>query len=69
MKRIDFSSIKSSFKDKKFKQGSYMALSTIIIICIVIVLNLLVGKFNMKLDLTKNKLYTLSDQSKQILKR
>lgn len=69
MKKIDFiSDISSSFKSKKFKQGSYATLSTIIIICIVVVLNLLIGKFNLKFDLTKNKLYTLSDQSKQILK-
>lgn len=69
MKKIDFiSNINSSFRDKKFKQGSYAALSTIIIICIVVAINLLVGKFNIKFDLTKNKLYTLSDQSKNILK-
>lgn len=63
-----FKNFKSSFKNKKFKHGSYMTISTIMVLCIVIILNLFIGKLNIKFDLTKNKLYTLSDQSKKILK-
>lgn len=64
MKKVSF---KESFKDKKFKYGGYATLITAVVIAIIIVINLLAAQLDWKLDLTPNKLYSLSDQSKTIL--
>lgn len=60
--------IKESFKDKKFKYGGYATVMTAVVIAIVFVVNLVLGQLNWKLDLTKNKLYSLSDQTVKIVK-
>lgn len=62
--------IRESFKSKKFKYGGYATLMTAVVLAIVIIINLLAGmdRFNKNFDLTKGKLFSLSDQSKKILK-
>jgi ABC-2 type transport system permease protein len=54
---------KESFKNKKFKYGGYATLMTIVLIAIVVIINLLFTKLDYKADFTKNKLYSLSDQT------
>ncbi|WP_058484875.1 GldG family protein [Defluviitalea phaphyphila] len=53
--------------NKKFKFGGYMTAMTGIVLAVLIVINLLAGKLNLKLDLTENKLYSLSEQTINIL--
>jgi ABC-2 type transport system permease protein len=65
MKKPD---IRKSFQHKKFKYGGYATLLTMIVLAIVIALNLVVGQLDLKLDLTKNKLFSLSEQTTNILK-
>lgn len=67
MKEFFKESFKRSFKNKKFKYRGYSALITIIAIGIVITVNLIVNKFDLKYDMTKDKLFSLSDQSYKIL--
>lgn len=55
-----------SFKNKNFKYGSYSAIAIFIVVAILVVLNLVVSSFDLKLDLTKESIYTLSDASKEI---
>lgn len=59
--------IKKSFNNRKFKYGGYATLITVAVIAILVVVNLLVGKFNWKVDMTKNKMYSLSDQTYKVL--
>lgn len=59
--------IGTSFKEKKFRYGGYAALLTGIVMAIVIAINLLVGQLNLKLDLTQNKLFSLSEQTHSVL--
>lgn len=61
--------VKGSFKSNKFKYGGYAALATAIVLAIVIVLNLVVDTLDLKMDLSKNKLFTLSSESKKIVKK
>lgn len=65
--------IKKSFSQKKFKYGGYATLLTVIVISIIVAFNLILvqldNKFNLKLDLTKNKIYSLSDQSYNVLSK
>ncbi len=59
--------IMQSFKNKNFKYGGYAALLTIIVIGMLAVLNLLAEQVPLKLDLSKNKLFSLSKQTYEII--
>ncbi|MEZ0537003.1 GldG family protein [Caldicellulosiruptoraceae bacterium PP1] len=59
---------KASFRNRKFKYGGYAALITAFVLVILIVANLLVSQIPLKLDMTQNKLYSLSDQTIKALK-
>jgi ABC-2 type transport system permease protein len=56
-----------SFKRKSFKYGSYSAAISIIFIAVLIAANLAAAKLNLRLDLTENKMFTLSDETNKIL--
>jgi len=64
MKKIN---IKQSFYGKKFKHGSLITLYTCVFLTALILINLAVGKLNLSKDLTKSKLYSLSEQTNKIL--
>ena len=60
----------NSFKilnDKKMKINK-LYISVILVIAILIIINLISGEFSLRLDLTEDKQYTLSDATKNILK-
>ena len=59
--------LRESFKNPKFRHGGYAALVTAILIALLIVINVLVEKIPATLDLTREKLFSLSDQSLRIL--
>lgn len=65
MNKID---IKKSFKTKRFKYGAFSTLATIIVLSILIIVNVAVEKLNIKTDLTQEKIYSISEQSKSLLK-
>lgn len=64
MKKID---IGKQFKTNRFKYGSYSTVITIFVLAILLAVNFAAGKFNIKKDLTKDKLYSLTEQSQKIL--
>lgn len=68
MEKISGKKFKDSFKDKKFKYGGYATLMTAFVLAILIVVNLVVGQIPYKLDLTENRMFSLSDQTDTILK-
>jgi hypothetical protein len=59
--------ILNSFKDKKFRFGGYATLMVAIVLSLLVGVNLLVDQFKFQADLTREKLYTLSDQTNTIL--
>jgi ABC-type uncharacterized transport system involved in gliding motility auxiliary subunit len=59
--------MKKMFHDRKFRYGGYSTLITAVVLAILLVVNLVAGKLNVNVDLTKNKLYSLSDQSYKVL--
>ena len=65
--KINFASIRNSFKNKKFKYGGYATLMTAVVIAIVIVINLVVDQINWKADLTQNQMFSLSEQTYKVL--
>lgn len=64
MKKLE---IKKSFQTRKVKYGGYAALTTVVVIAILLVVNLFAGELNWKVDLTKNQIFSLSSQSTQVL--
>ena len=64
MKKID---IKKSFQNKKFKYGGYATLTTAAVLAILLVINLLAGQLNLKFDLTQNRMFSLSQQTYNVL--
>ena len=59
--------IRDSFKTRQVKYGGYAALITLAVIIGLILLNLMLGQFSPQVDLTENKLYSLSEQTVQVL--
>lgn len=80
MKRFDFNSFKENLKgsfskntlsDKSFKFGGYSVFSGIIVLCIavfVILASEAISSKYTKIDLTADKLFTLSEESENIVK-
>jgi ABC-2 type transport system permease protein len=56
-----------SLSTSKFRHGGYAALLILAAVVIVVVINLLVDQIPWKADLSENKLFTLSDQTKKIV--
>lgn len=64
MKKFD---IKGSFKTSKFKYGSYSTLVTALVLAILLAINFVASKVNIKKDLTQEKMFSLSDETYKIL--
>lgn len=65
-KRIDLiRSWKKSFSGRKFRSGAYATVLSVIVMVIVLIVNLIVTKMNIQFDLSQNKMYSLSDETKQ----
>lgn len=60
--------IKGFTKNKSFKYGTNSIVLVAVVVAIAVVFNLLVGMTDLKLDLTTNKLYSITDTTKEILK-
>lgn len=62
----------SQFKTRNFKVGSIATALTLIVTILIIVVNLIVqqltDRFNLSLDLTQNKIFSLTDQSIEFIK-
>lgn len=58
---------KVNLKDKHLRYGGYGALLTLLVIAITIVINIIVTNLNLKIDATSEKLYSLSDSTKEVV--
>lgn len=56
-----------SLKTKAFKLGAYSTLSVMVALAVLIVINLVAQQLDIRYDLTKDKLYSISDDTKKIL--
>jgi ABC-type uncharacterized transport system involved in gliding motility auxiliary subunit len=56
-----------SLKSRKFRFGGYATLLIVAVLAALVVVNVLVGQIPGKLDLTENKLFSLSDQTFKLL--
>ena len=60
-------SIKESFKTKQVKYGGYAALLTLAVLVGLVILNLMAGQFSPQIDFTQNRLFSLSEQTINLL--
>lgn len=60
--------IKASFSGRKFRSGAYATILSVVVIVIVLVVNLLVTKMDITFDLTASSKYSLTKDTKEILK-
>lgn len=67
-KRNITADIKASFQSRKFKGGAYATATSLIVIIIVLLANFFVTKLDLKLDISKEGLYTISSATKDYLK-
>jgi hypothetical protein len=68
MKEIKgFGIIKDSFKTKQVKYGGYAVLITLAVAVGLLLLNLIAGQFSPQIDMTYSGIFSLSDQSIQVL--
>ncbi|HOB20544.1 MAG TPA: GldG family protein [Candidatus Atribacteria bacterium] len=67
MKKPTKTNILRSFNTRKFKYGGYATLLTAIVLAVLLVINLVVDLIPMRLDLTKNKVYSLSQETFKVL--
>ena len=58
---------KVNLKDKHLRYGGYGALLTLIVIAITIVFNIVITNLNLKIDMTSEGIYSLSDTSKEVV--
>lgn len=58
--------IKQAFSSRNFKMGGFQTLIMVVVIAVVIVLNLIVGKMDLSVDLSKDDMYTLSDETRNL---
>ena len=65
------SKIKKFFKSKALHYGGFSVLTTVIFIALAVLLNVVAGlitdRFNVKLDLTKSKLFSVEDSTREFL--
>lgn len=68
MKKLNLDSIKARiFESKRLKHGGYATVMTIAFIAVLLLINLLVEQLPVRFDLTRNKMFSLSEQTLNIL--
>lgn len=60
--------LKKSFTSRQFQSGAYSTFITILVIAIVVVINLMFSKLDLSTDLSQGSLFTLSKDTKEVLK-
>ncbi len=60
---------KQSFTNRRFKLGAYQSIITVVVLVVVVVLNLMVTKMNITVDLSSDSKYTLTDETKNMVKK
>jgi ABC-2 type transport system permease protein len=66
---FNFANISQSFRNKNFKYGGYATLLFLFMLAILVAVNLVAGLAPLKIDLSQNKLYSLSAQTVGMLKK
>lgn len=66
-KQNNFGDFKSSFKNKRLRYGIFSAVTTLAVIAVLVAVNFAAGRMDLKIDLTSDKLYGISDRTKEVI--
>lgn len=61
------STIKNSFSSRKFLGGAYATILSIVVIVVLLLLNLIVTDLDLKVDVTSDDLYSLTEDTKEYI--
>ncbi len=64
---MNMSNFRQTFKNPRFKYGSYATVVLIVVLAVLILVNLLADQLPLKWDLSRNQIYTLSKDTYSIL--
>jgi ABC-2 type transport system permease protein len=68
-KKVSFTGkIRASFSGRKFRSGAYATIISAAVIAVVLVANLLISKMNITFDLSLNNAYTLTEETKELVR-
>ncbi|WP_097015032.1 GldG family protein [Anaerocolumna aminovalerica] len=67
VKKAALSGIKASFSTRKFKGGAYTTVVTAVVLVIVLLINVFVSELDLKVDLSSDDMFTLTDTTKEYL--
>jgi ABC-2 type transport system permease protein len=62
-----FGKIKASFSGRKFRGRMYITAVTAVVFVIILVLNMFITKLNIQVDLSSQKMYTLTKDTKELV--
>lgn len=60
--------LKASFSGRKFKSGAYVSIVSAVVIALVLIINLIITEFDLRIDLSSEGFYTLTDETKEYVK-
>lgn len=63
-----FDIIKASFTGRKFRSGAYVSIISAVVIVLVLLVNLIITEFDLKIDLSNQGIYTLTEETKEYIK-
>lgn len=67
-KKAILHNIKNSFQSKKFKGGAYATVVSLVVIVLLLFINIFVSELDLKIDVSSEDLYSITDTTKEFLK-
>lgn len=61
--------LKASFSGRNFKSGVYVSIISAVVIAVVLLINLIITEFDLKIDLSREGIYTLTEETKEYVKK
>lgn len=58
--------IKEAFSSRNFKMGGFQSMIMTVVIALVVILNLIVSKLDLSVDLSEDDMYTLSEETRKL---
>ncbi len=68
MSEMKKNNYKASFSGRNFKSGAYVSIVSAVVIALVLLINLIVTEFDLKIDLSKEGIYTITEETKEYVK-
>lgn len=63
-----FNKFKASFSGRSFKSGAYVSIISAVVIAVVLLINLIITEFDLKIDLSSEGIYTITKDTKEYVK-